>query len=159
MKENIQVCLGCGRLQHDDSNFCSHCGARLQAEPAAVKKEPEFAEYVMETGRLIREQPEASSALAIGVGTGGVILGPLAVAAGKAGMIAGGVTTLVGALTESESLAKTGVFLLGGGAILSASGYLMTAAGGLSLAAGAGGAAACGVKRIRNRRASRKPGS
>ena len=157
------------------ANYCQLCGTPLRKETYvwSARQEPQeqrvrvgvstklpasAVRQLQATGVLVSNHPIACSLGAIGVGAAGIVLSPLAMAAGQSIMIVGGIVVGVSGYVASkyggDELTigmKLGAGILAAGAIVYGSGYVLLGVGGLSVASGIGLGAYAGVKAISRR--------
>ena len=149
------------------ANYCQLCGTPLRKEPYrwsnAQREQQESSKvgvipasavrHLQVAGMIVKDHPVACSLGAIGVGAAGIVVAPLAMAAGQGIMILGGIVAGVSGFANSnghdfDNGVKLGLGMLAAGAVVYGSGFVLLGAGGVSIAAGVGGTAYAGVKAI-----------
>ena len=147
------------------ANYCYKCGAELRKEPYVWRNQQEpikvgvipasAVRHLQVAGEAFKKHSGSCSAIAIGAGVAGLVLAPLAMAAGQTIMVLGGIVALASGYAgtkynddELGSGVKLGVSLLGVGALVYGSSYVLLVAGGMSVVSGIGLGAYTGVKAI-----------
>ena len=155
-----QCSAGLSQEQWERALFCCMCGTVIQKDSRSMPVRdgpPEMLESMVPAGAVkplqaiqtaIVKYPVASALGSVGAGAAGLILSPLAMAAGQGLVMAGGVLLLFGLITKAEFGLKYGALLVVAGTCVYGSGYLLLGAGGVAVTAGIGLGCYSGVKAI-----------